>query len=70
MARAGFFQKTMTARILPIWAYWAITNVVCTAVLLKPLTSEEISLQWKKRWNMGKYLYSLYHLDPEEKKTD
>ncbi len=71
MMRSGFFQKTMSARILPTWLYWAGINVVCTAVLLKPLTKEEIAIQWHKRRTMGKYLYSLYHLDgPQEQKTE
>ena len=38
-------------------------NSVCLFVLLRPLQKEEISMQWKKRMNMGKWLYSLYHLD-------
>ena len=43
--------------------FWAGFNALCLFVLLKPLKKEEISLQWKKRRSMGKWLYSLYHLD-------
>jgi len=51
---------------LKYWAYWAGFNAICAFVLLRPLTKEEIRVQWRKRKIMGKWLYSLYHLDPEE----
>ena len=32
-------------------------------MMLKPLRSDEISKQVRKRMVMGKWLYSVYHLD-------
>ncbi len=53
----------MKARLLPIWGYTAAFNAVVLFILLKPLRPEEIRSQWKKRMSMGKWLYSLYHLE-------
>jgi len=49
--------------------YWGGLNAVCLFILLRPLTKDEIRVQWRKRKLMGKWLYSLYHLDPLEEKT-
>ena len=68
--KKNYFPHLARARIPKIWMYWAIFNSVCIFVLLKPLTREEIALQWRKRKIMGKWLYSLYHLDPIEKKVE
>jgi hypothetical protein len=43
--------------------YWGVFNSVALFILLRPLTKQEISMQWKKRKMMGKWLYSLYHLE-------
>lgn len=68
--KKNYFANTMRARIPKIWTYWAVGNAVCLFVLLRPLTSEEIQVQWRKRQIMGKWLYSLFHLEPiEEKKA-
>ncbi len=66
-----YIQKNYIAnearrRIPKTWMYWGIANAVCLFVLLRPLTREEISVQWRKRKTMGKWLYSLYHLDAPE----
>ena len=61
--KQNYFANTMRARILPIWGYTAAFNAVILFILLKPLRSEEIRVQWKKRQTMGKWLYSLYHLE-------
>ncbi|CDW86851.1 UNKNOWN [Stylonychia lemnae] len=62
----NYFANTMRARIPKVWTYWAVFNAVSLFVLLRPLTKEEITVQWRKRKVMGKWLYSLYHLDPIE----
>jgi hypothetical protein len=64
----NYFAKIMRARIAKVWTYWAIGNAVALFILLRPLTKEEISVQWRKRQIMGKWLYSLFHLDPIEEK--
>lgn len=65
----NYFAALMRPRISKIWTYWAVGNAVCLFVLLRPLTKEEISIQWRKRLNMGKYLYSLSHFDQVEHST-
>ena len=46
----------------------ALPNIgyVVIFMLLRPLTKEEMAIQWRKRVIMGKYLYTLFHLDPLE----
>ena len=58
----------MRARIPRVWTFWAISNVVALFILLRPLTRQEIEVQWRKRLLMGKWLYSLFHLEPIEEK--
>mmetsp|Transcript_11197 Transcript_11197/g.18825 ORF Transcript_11197/g.18825 Transcript_11197/m.18825 type:complete len:110 (-) Transcript_11197:77-406(-) len=70
MLRNGFFANTVRARIAPSIGYFVVFNVVIAGILLRPLTKEEIQVQWKKRLTMGKYLYTLYHLDPIEAKAE
>ena len=60
----GYFAELARRRLGKTWIYWGGINAVCLFILLRPLTREEIAVQWKKRLNMGKWLYSLYHLDP------
>lgn len=67
--RNNYFADKARARILPTWRNWALFNVVVISMLLRPLTKEEIAQQWRKRLIMGKYLYTLYHLDPVEDET-
>ena len=62
--RNNYFANIMRARLPKIWSYWAIGNVVCLFVLLRPLTRDEMAVQWRKRLVMGKWLYSLFHLEP------
>ena len=64
--KKGFFAETCRARIMPTIKYWAIANTVIPALLLAPLTKEEIRLQTRKRFIMGKWLYTLYHLEEPE----
>jgi len=68
--KRGFIVDKARARIPKTWIYWGAFNAVCLFVLLRPLTKDEISVQWRKRKLMGKWLYSLYHLDPIEHKTN
>ena len=35
-------------------------------MLLRPLYKEEIQIQLRKRMVMGKWLYSLFHLEEDE----
>ena len=65
-----YFANEMRARIPKIWTYWAIGNAVTLFILLRPLTKEEIQVQWRKRQIMGKWLYSLFHLEPIEEKKN
>ena len=66
--KKNYFAETARARLFPTFKYWAIINLVTAAVLLRPLTAVEMQVQWKRRVSMGKYLYTLQHLDyPEEK---
>ena len=64
----NYFASTMRARIPKIWTYWAVGNAVTLFILLRPLTRDEIAIQWRKRKLMGKWLYTLYHLEPVEAK--
>lgn len=64
----NYFAKEMRARIPKVWTWWAIGNTLALFVLLRPLTKEEIQVQWRKRQIMGKWLYSLFHLEPIEEK--
>jgi hypothetical protein len=64
--RNNYFADKARARIFPTIRNWAVLNVVVIATLLRPLTKEEMLQQWRKRLVMGKYLYTLYHMDPVE----
>ena len=66
--RNNYFADRARARIVPTWRNWAVFNAVVIAMLLRPLTMDEINQQWKKRLIMGKYLYTMFHLDPIEEK--
>merc|ERR1719183_109034 len=66
--RKGFQVNVMRQRVMPIWGKVLGFNAAVTFVLLKPLQPEEIRVQCKKRLIMGKWLYSVFHLDPEEQK--
>ena len=58
----------MRAGLPKVWTYWAVGNALALFILLRPLTKEEIQVQWRKRQLMGKWLYSLFHLEPIEEK--
>jgi len=62
--KKGYFANAARSRILPTLKWWAIINAVTIPMLLRPLTKEEMAQQWRKRLIMGKYLYTLYHMDP------
>jgi len=62
----NYFASTMRARIPRVWTYWAVGNALALFILLRPLTKDEIAVQWRKRQIMGKWLYSLFHLEPIE----
>ena len=64
--KKGYFADAARSRIAPTWKLWLVANLAVSTVLLRPLTKEEIAVQWRKRKLMGKYLYTLYHLDPVE----
>ena len=64
--RNNYFANAARARILPTWRNYLLFNVFVIGMLLKPLTYGEMKQQWNKRLVMGKYLYTLYHLDPIE----
>ena len=62
----NYFAEVVRPRIPKVWGYWAVGNAVTLFLLLRPLTKDEIAVQWRKRKIMGKWLYTLYHLDPIE----
>ena len=62
----NYFASTMRARSPRVWTYWAVGNALALFILLRPLTKDEIAVQWRKRQIMGKWLYSLFHLEPIE----
>ena len=62
----NYFAAAARARIPRVWMAAGLTNIVVLFLLLKPLTSHEIKIQWRKRQNMGKWLYSVYHLDHQQ----
>ena len=62
--RKGYFAPVMRQRLLPCWLYATAFNAAVGFMLLKPLRKEEIEVQLRNRWNMGKWLYSVYHLVP------
>ena len=64
--RNNYFADKARARIFPTWRNWAILNFLTITLLTAPLTKEEIRVQWRKRLIMGKWLYTLYHLDEPE----
>ena len=70
--RKNYFAAKSRAWLVPTWKWWGITNVVSVAVLQAPLTSHERNSQLKKRLLLGKWLYTLFHLDAEvvEVKTE
>ena len=67
--RKGYFAPVMRTRLLPCWGVMIGFNATVSFMLLKPLRKEEIQVQLKKRMSMGKWLYSVYHLDPIEPVT-
>jgi len=58
----------MKTRLVPIWGKVIGFNALITFILLAPLQKSEIDVQLKKRFIMGKWLYSTFHLDPEQQK--
>ena len=64
--RNNFFAARAKSYILPTWKWWAIINVCTVAVLQYPLTQDERQRQFRKRITMGKWLYTLWHLDDPE----
>ena len=66
--KEGYFANAMRLRLIPIWGKVAAFNTLITLILLAPLTKEEMRIQTRKRFIMGKWLYSTVHLDPEQQK--
>ena len=64
--KKGYFAPVMRQRLLPIWLYVTAFNGAVSFMLLRPLYKDEIQVQLRKRMVMGKWLYSLFHLDEEE----
>ena len=65
--KKGYFAKQCRARIAPTIMYTLGFNVAVTFILLKPLTSDEIHVQVRKRLAMGKWLQGTFHLDEDVK---
>ena len=64
--KKGYFAPLMRTRLFPCWLYATAFNAVIAFIMLKPLRQEEIQVQMRKRMLMGKWLYSVYHLEPVE----
>ena len=64
--KKGYFAPVMRQRLLPIWLYTTAFNGAISFMLLRPLYKDEIQVQLRKRMIMGKWLYSLFHLEPIE----
>mmetsp|Transcript_10292 Transcript_10292/g.11737 ORF Transcript_10292/g.11737 Transcript_10292/m.11737 type:complete len:109 (-) Transcript_10292:48-374(-) len=62
----NYFAAKARLRIPKYWAFATLISAFSLYVLLKPLTSHEISLNLKKRKTMGKWLWSVYHLEEQE----
>ena len=63
--KKGYFAPIMRTRLLPCWMAATALNATVVFMLLKPLRKDEISKQVKKRIAMGKWLYSMYHLEED-----
>lgn len=66
--RQNYFRATMQTRLLPVWGRVIAFNTLVSAILVLPLTADERRVQIRKRLSMGKWLYSLFHLDEENQK--
>jgi len=64
--RNGYFADIARTRIMSTWKLYFLANLTIIPLLLRPLTKDEMAIQWRKRLIMGKYLYTLFHLDPIE----
>jgi len=64
--KKGYFAPIMRQRLLPCWLYATAFNGVIGGLLIKPLHKEEITMQLRKRMLMGKWLYSMFHLEAIE----
>ena len=67
--RNGYFAARAKSYILPTWKWWALITFPTMAVLQFPLTADERRRQLRKRITMGKWLYTLWHLDDPEEVT-
>jgi hypothetical protein len=69
--RRNYIAATARARIMPAIAATLAFNTVISFILLKPLRyQEEMVPQIRKRLHMGKWLYSMEHLDDDIKYAD
>jgi hypothetical protein len=59
----GYFPAMARANIPWFWSRAIVFNVVALFVLLRPLQYDEMVVQWHKRNFLGKYLYTLTHMD-------
>ena len=64
--KKGYFAPIMRQRLLPVWLYATAFNGVVGFMLCRPLYKDEIQIQLRKRMLMGKWLYSLFHLEEVE----
>jgi len=64
--KKNYFVAHARAAIGPSLKYYALLNLITIPMLLRPLTRDEITIQWHKRMVMGKYLYTMFHLDGPE----
>ena len=58
----------MAKRVFGHWPKLAAINLFVGFILLRPLYMEEIKAQTGKRFRMGKWLHSTYHLSEEDAK--
>ena len=61
--KKGYFAPVMKQRLMPCWLYATALNAVVAFIMITPLRQDEIKMQVQKRIVMGKWLYSLFHLE-------
>ena len=54
----------------PVLKWYGIINASVAYLLLAPLTSFEIEQAWRKRVLLGKYIYTLYHIETPEQMAE
>ena len=62
----GYFADIARARMIPTLKWWFLLTIPTCLMLQWPLTKEERYLQMRKRWVIGKFVYSTWQLDRDD----